>query len=794
MNQFTDICSLWDVLGEGEVRHIADYATEHFKKTGQPLRIAVDEATWRFTNLTEEQVKKIRDGEPAANPIEKTILWRILRLWRLNIQLLFVYDGLRKPGKSRRAGRGGGKSNQDCIKMLHRMFKLLKVPYHQAPGEAEAECAKLQRLGVVDAVWSDDGDSFMFGCTTLIKAHKTNGKRVDDQIRVYTADSIAETRDLNANSFVLFALLAGGDYDTAGLRGCGPVNAARVCRRSFDLAQRIVNITPGQLPAWRHDLGQALREQIPSNFPRMEALDGYRKPAVSSDEGCNNLSQLRGGWVKEIDQPRLRAEFRDHYNFTTREYLKHLAPAFLARKLAEATIPLWRSDNLKYGVHLKSNRRTKDEDGNPTKSEVKIKYSAHELVDIDVSVQPLDEDWSKFAAKDGTPYDPRHKIECDMLECLLQHGLPPGSWDPPVKATKTKGKAKQGEESDAEGSGDDQQGTQAPADEPSASSSKKRKRTSKSQDGAEEAAPKKRGRPPKGPSENAAPAKKKRKSKKSEPEPEPESPPPTFRTLDIPDFKSPSHVVDLLDESDDDGNQTPTATAASQGSASQVPASQASATQVATPQISYDSPENKSTPTKGPPKFRPLSPRRRDKEASKSEPATTKSAPVTKRNLSSQEKAAARPKAPTKAKPPHSSQSRGIPGIEQTVPRQYPAQTSAARDKSAPTKSKSDTSLQKTDTARSVQHPTPRASTSLQPLQNVSASEILPPASMANAPLPARPETGEFVPGQTIDRAKLRELRLPALRNSAATIPVPEKPVDQPQKTTGAAAVVVDLT
>lgn len=146
--------------------------------------------------------------------------------------------------------------------MLRRMLNLLKVPYHQAPGEAEAECAKLQRLGVVDAVWSDDGDSFMFGCNTLIKAHKVGGKRVDDHIRIYRADTIAEKLDFDADSLVLFALLAGGDYDTTGLRDCGPVNAARVCRRSFGLAKRVVNIDSRQLPIWRHDLEQALRKQV----------------------------------------------------------------------------------------------------------------------------------------------------------------------------------------------------------------------------------------------------------------------------------------------------------------------------------------------------------------------------------------------------------------------------------------------------------------------------------------------------------------------------------------------------
>jgi len=39
----------------------------------------------------------------------------------------------------------------------------------QAPGEAEAELAFLNRTGVIDAVLSDDVDTFVFGGTTVIR-------------------------------------------------------------------------------------------------------------------------------------------------------------------------------------------------------------------------------------------------------------------------------------------------------------------------------------------------------------------------------------------------------------------------------------------------------------------------------------------------------------------------------------------------------------------------------------------------------------------------------------------------
>ena len=82
----------------------------------------------------------------------------------------FVSDGPRRPWK--RNKRGSGKLDFELIRLTHALLDVLKVPHHQAPGEAEAEYARLQMLIVLDAVWSDDGDALMFGCRTLIKQHK----------------------------------------------------------------------------------------------------------------------------------------------------------------------------------------------------------------------------------------------------------------------------------------------------------------------------------------------------------------------------------------------------------------------------------------------------------------------------------------------------------------------------------------------------------------------------------------------------------------------------------------------
>lgn len=43
------------------------------------------------------------------------------------------------------------------------------IDIHQAPGEAEAELAFLNREGHIDAIMSDDCDTFIFGARTVFK-------------------------------------------------------------------------------------------------------------------------------------------------------------------------------------------------------------------------------------------------------------------------------------------------------------------------------------------------------------------------------------------------------------------------------------------------------------------------------------------------------------------------------------------------------------------------------------------------------------------------------------------------
>lgn len=89
--------------------------------------------------------------------------------------------------------------------------------------EAEAQCAALEVLGLVDGVISDDSDCFLFGARAVYKNMFDERKYVEAYM---TADVEVEL-GLARKDLVSMALLLGSDY-TEGVRGVGIVNATEI--------------------------------------------------------------------------------------------------------------------------------------------------------------------------------------------------------------------------------------------------------------------------------------------------------------------------------------------------------------------------------------------------------------------------------------------------------------------------------------------------------------------------------------------------------------------------------------
>ncbi|KAF2093845.1 PIN domain-like protein, partial [Rhizodiscina lignyota] len=288
----------------------------------------------------EQSATHIGQTNEAANPIEKNIFWRLIRLLCYNVHPIFVFDGPHRPWK--RGRRGGNRVDYDRLRMLVKLLDTMRIPHHNAPGEAEAECARMQQAGIVDAVWSDDSDTLMFGATMLITDYREGknkqAKKDEKLVRVYRMEEITRKHGLDQDSLLCFVILAGGDYDTAGLPKCGPKTALAVTRKAPGLG-RVLRETRSEreLDDVRLQLTETLRELrssvfVPPTFPKWLALKHYKAPTVSSAEQIEAL-RTRKTWGKAVDHTKLRQIMADHFDFATKRYLLKIAPFLLVMKL-----------------------------------------------------------------------------------------------------------------------------------------------------------------------------------------------------------------------------------------------------------------------------------------------------------------------------------------------------------------------------------------------------------------------------------------------------------------------------
>lgn len=139
---------------------------------------------------------------------------------------IFVFDGPKRP-KIKRGKAIGGKEHW-MVNSLRTIFDSFGFEYRTAPGEAEAELAYLNRIGIIDAVLSDDVDCFLFGASTVIRnssatlsgnrthgARNADGKDDGQHVHMYHSNDIASNPavKLSPGGLILIALLRGGDYD-----------------------------------------------------------------------------------------------------------------------------------------------------------------------------------------------------------------------------------------------------------------------------------------------------------------------------------------------------------------------------------------------------------------------------------------------------------------------------------------------------------------------------------------------------------------------------------------------------
>ncbi|KAG6856892.1 hypothetical protein H0H87_012473 [Tephrocybe sp. NHM501043] len=195
---------------------------------------------------------------------------------------------------------------QQMISQIMAMLRLFGIPYITAPMEAEAQCAELVTLGLVDGVITDDSDVFLFGAQRVFKNMFNQSKTVE----CFLLSDLSRDLGLERDTLVRLAYLLGSDY-TEGLSGVGPVVAMELLKE-FPGEDGLIKFREWWMKVQSgkdkdEDSKSKFRKQFKKKFkslfltedwPNPAVKDAYYKPTVDSSEepfkwGLPDLDALR---------------------------------------------------------------------------------------------------------------------------------------------------------------------------------------------------------------------------------------------------------------------------------------------------------------------------------------------------------------------------------------------------------------------------------------------------------------------------------------------------------------------
>lgn len=285
-----------------------------------------------------------------------------------------------------RAERAADGVSEEMKMDVMQLLDLFGIPYVVAPMEAEAQCAFLERAGLVEGVITDDSDAFLFGARTVFKNMFERAKYVEE----YRMPDVEKELGLSRDDLVRAALLLGSDY-TPGVSGVGIVNAVEILRsfpgdeglaefrtwlESFDdlatgkagtdlasssssslsssssssessSSPEAVVVATRQLFTQTHRAARR-RWVVPDAFPSRLVLHAYRAPQV-------NESRVAFQW-REPDLGALRAYCVRKLLWTTEKADRLLQPVLTQLRRSDAQPSLDDYFHLSYSSHARAAR------------------------------------------------------------------------------------------------------------------------------------------------------------------------------------------------------------------------------------------------------------------------------------------------------------------------------------------------------------------------------------------------------------------------------------------------------
>ncbi|RUS22293.1 hypothetical protein BC937DRAFT_89766 [Endogone sp. FLAS-F59071] len=206
----------------------------------------------------------------------------------------------------RKAKRDADDLTKQMVSECQELLRLFGIPYLVSPMEAEAQCAELMRLGLVDGIVTDDSDVFLFGGLRVYKNMFNQSRFVE----CYLLQDLEREMQLSRDKLVDMAYLLGSDY-TEGLPGVGPVSALEILNefgQGLDGLKNFKEWWEGALNGFIEPENSLFKKKfrkahqndvtLADDFPNPLIREAYFHPTVDSSEtqfqwGFPDLDSLR---------------------------------------------------------------------------------------------------------------------------------------------------------------------------------------------------------------------------------------------------------------------------------------------------------------------------------------------------------------------------------------------------------------------------------------------------------------------------------------------------------------------
>ncbi|CCD23121.1 ssDNA endodeoxyribonuclease RAD2 NDAI_0B00870 [Naumovozyma dairenensis CBS 421] len=253
----------------------------------------------------------------------------------------------------------------DMVQDVQDLLSRFGIPFIVAPMEAEAQCAELLHLNLVDGIVTDDSDVFLFGGSKVYK----NMFHEKNYVEFYDSASILRNIGLDRINMIEMAQLLGSDY-TNGVKGMGPVSSLEIIAEFGNLRKFKEWYEEGQFNEKKQEneskFEKDLRKRLvkneivfDSNFPSELVKDAYLNPEVDHDKtkfiwNFPDLDLLREflkrkiGWpqeksdevliplIQDINKRKKQGKQRSISDFFPSEYLEGSNAMNMSKRLATA--------------------------------------------------------------------------------------------------------------------------------------------------------------------------------------------------------------------------------------------------------------------------------------------------------------------------------------------------------------------------------------------------------------------------------------------------------------------------